>query len=93
MTKIIGNFVLYKILQAYSMLLINVLVEAVLGVSMTYAITVGKVEANESRSMLPEALQTKTSICPGVSTSMWFIGFASGLTGSGAVLFSRRFNI
>jgi len=57
-----GNFVLYKILQAYNILLIKVLVEAVRGVSMTYAITVGKVEAKESSKILPEALQTKTSI-------------------------------
>lgn len=84
-----GNFVLYKILQAYSMLLINVLVEAVRGVSMMYAITVGKVEARESRRILPDALQTNTSICPGVSTRMCFIGFASGFAGSGVVLFSN----
>ncbi|TEY68302.1 hypothetical protein BOTCAL_0121g00220 [Botryotinia calthae] len=41
---------------------IIVLVDDVLGVSMIYAITVGKVEAKESNKMLPEALQTKTSI-------------------------------
>lgn len=44
------------------MLLIKVLVELVRGVSMMYASTVGKDDANESNRILPEALQTKTSI-------------------------------
>lgn len=65
-------------LHAYSMLLMKVLVEVVRGVSMTYAMTVGKVEARASRRMLPEADQTKTSIWPGVSRRMWEMGFVGG---------------
>jgi hypothetical protein len=71
------------------MLLINVLVEAVRGVSIMYAITVGNVEASESSSILPEALHTKTSIWPGVSTKMCFIDLESGFAGSEAVRFSK----
>ena len=75
------------------MLLINVLVLAVLGVSIIYAITVGNVLAKLSKRMLPEALQTKTSIWPGVSTSMFLMGLAVGFAGSGVVRFSRRVRI
>jgi len=50
------------------MLLINVLGEALhRGVSTTKAKTVGKVDANDSHIMVPEALHVKASICPGVS--------------------------
>src|SRR6186713_367324 len=72
------------------MLLMNVLVEAVRGVSMTYAMTVGKEEARESRRIAPDALHTKTSIWPGVSIRIFFIGRAFGFAGSGAVRFSSR---
>jgi hypothetical protein len=57
-----GSFVLYSILQAYSMLLIKVLVDAVRGVSIIYAMTVGKEEARDSSMMVPLADQTNTSI-------------------------------
>ena len=40
------------------------------GVSITYAMTVGKEEARVERRILPLADQTKTSICPGVSINM-----------------------
>ena len=53
----------------------------------------GNDEARESSRILPEALQTKTSIWPGVSTRMCWIGFAVGWDGSGAVRFSRRCRI
>lgn len=75
------------------MLLMKVLVEAVRGVSIMYAMTVGKVEAKESRRMLPDALQTKTSIWPGVSTRICLMGLTFGFSGFGVVRFSRRFNI
>ena len=71
------------------MLLMNVLVELVRGVSIMYAMTVGKDDAKESSKMLPEALQTKTSIWPGVSTMMFLMGLALGVSGFGAVRFSR----
>lgn len=67
--------------------------EAVLGVSITYAMTVGNVDARESNNILPDALHTKTSIWPGVSTRMFFMGTASGFAESGAVRFSRRVRI
>lgn len=75
------------------MLLMNVLVDDVLGVSIMYAITVGKVDARESSRILPDALQTKTSICPGVSTRICFIGFKAGFSGSGVVRFSSKESI
>ncbi|KAH3660203.1 hypothetical protein OGAPHI_007408 [Ogataea philodendri] len=50
------------------MLEINVVGDELLGVSMMYAMTVGKVDANASVMMAPEADQMKHSICPGVST-------------------------
>ena len=68
----------------------KVLVELVRGVSIMYAITVGNVDASESRSIAPEALQTKTSIWPGVSMRMFLMGLTVGLAGSGVVRFSRR---
>jgi len=48
---------------------------------------VGNVDAKESRRILPDALHTNTSICPGVSTKIFFIGLASGFAGSGVVRF------
>ena len=60
------------------MLLMNVPVFAVRGVSITYAITVGKLLARESRRIAPEALQTKTSIWPGVSIMMCLTGGGLG---------------
>lgn len=75
------------------MLLINVLVEAVRGVSMIYAMTVGKDDASESKIMLPDALHTNTSIWPGVSTKIFLIGFTFGFAGFGDVRFSRRAKI
>src|SRR3954452_18910467 len=72
------------------MLLIKVLVELARGVSMMYAMTVGNDDARVSRRILPEALQTKTSIWPGVSIRMCSMGFAEGFSGFGAVRFSRR---
>lgn len=65
------------------MLLMNVLVEAVRGVSIMYATTVGKEVASESSKIWPDADHTKTSIWPGVSTRMCLIGFAVGWAGSG----------
>ena len=78
-------------LQAYNILLIKVLVELVRGVSMMYAITVGNVDASESSNILPDALHTNTSICPGVSTIMFLIFLAFGVSGFGRVRFSRMF--
>src|SRR2546428_699985 len=77
------------------MLLMNVLVEEVRGVSMMYVSTVGKLDARLSSKMLPEALHTKTSICPGVSMMMFLMGFAFGLAevGSGFVRFSKMASI
>lgn len=75
------------------MLLMNVLVEAVRGVSIMYAITVGNVEAMESSKIAPDALHTKTSIWPGVSTRICLIGFTFGFSGSGVVRFSRMVRI
>lgn len=66
----------------------NVLVELVRGVSIMYAKTVGKDEARESSRILPEALQTNTSICPGVSIRIFLIGRRFGFDGSGVVRFS-----
>src|SRR5689334_17421374 len=60
----------------------NVEVEDVRGVSMIYAMTVGNDEASDSNRMLPEADQTKTSICPGVSTRKC-LGGGEELSGSG----------
>jgi hypothetical protein len=48
--------------QAYNMLLMNVLGEVVRGVSMTYATTVGMLEAIDSVIIDPEADQVKISI-------------------------------
>lgn len=45
----------------------NVAGAAVLGVSMTYATTVGNDEATASVMIAPEADQVNISICPGVS--------------------------
>jgi hypothetical protein len=59
----------------------KVLVEAVRGVSIIYAMTVGNVDARESNKILPLALQTKTSICPGVSTNMFLIALESRFCG------------
>jgi hypothetical protein len=75
------------------MLLINVLVEDVRGVSIMYASTVGKLDARLSSKMLPEALHTKTSICPGVSMRMFLIGFALAEVGSGLVRVSKMASI
>ena len=44
------------------MLLMNVLVDEVLGVSIMYAIMVGNDDAKDSRRMVPLADQTKASI-------------------------------
>ena len=38
--------------------------------------------------MLPDAPQTKTSICPGVSIKMFLTGLRFGFAGSGLVRFS-----
>lgn len=60
--------------QAYNILLINVTGAIVLGVSITYATTVGRDEAIASVMIDPEADQVKISICPGVSMRMWLPG-------------------
>src|SRR5271156_6431654 len=65
---------------------INVDVEEVRGVSIMYAMTVGKDEAKDSSNMLPDADQTNTSIWPGVSTRKCLGGFIL-LSGSA---FDRR---
>ncbi|KAH3664639.1 hypothetical protein OGATHE_003454 [Ogataea polymorpha] len=67
-TTIIGSLVLYRMEQAYSMLEMNVVGDELLGVSMMYAIIVGKVDAKASVMMAPDADHMKHSICPGVST-------------------------
>lgn len=64
-----GSLVLYIILQAYSMFDINVTGLTERTVSITYTMTDGKVVANDSVMMEPEADQVKASICPGVSMS------------------------
>ena len=66
----------------------NVDVEEVLGVSTMYAMTVGNEDASDSNKMLPEADQTKTSICPGVSTKKYFGDIAETSSG-GCDRFSR----
>jgi hypothetical protein len=71
------------------MLDMKVDVEEVLGVSMIYAMTVGKEEANDSKRMLPEADHTKTSICPGVSIRKCFGGMMV-LSGGGLARFSSK---
>ena len=71
------------------MLDINVEVDVVRGVSMMYAITVGKLLAKLSKRIEPLADQTKTSIWPGVSTRKWDGGLLLDL-GSGVARFSRR---
>jgi len=53
-------------------------VDVVRGVSMMYAMTVGKDEAKEESRICPDADQTKTSIWPGVSRRMWGIGCCGG---------------
>lgn len=64
------------------MLLMNVLVEAVRGVSMMYAMTVGKEDARDSRRICPDADQTKTSICPaGVEEPVSYAETAYNVTG------------
>lgn len=50
------------------MLLMKVTGLVDLGVSTTYATTVGNVDAKASVMIAPEADQVKISICPGVST-------------------------
>jgi len=55
-------------LQAYSIFDMKVAGAVVLGVSMIYAITVGKDDATASVMMAPEADQVNISICPGVSS-------------------------
>lgn len=60
------------------------------GVSITYAMTVGKDEASDDSRMEPDADHTKTSICPGVSTMMWsVVGFA-GVSSPSAGAFGRQ---
>ena len=49
------------------------------GVSMIYNKTVGKLVANVSLIILPDALHVKTSICPGVSKKIYFNLFVSAL--------------
>ena len=44
------------------------------------AIMVGKPDANASVTMAPEADQVKISICPGVSTMMYFRGGSRGFS-------------
>lgn len=62
-----GNLVLYRILQAYNMLDINVTGLTERTVSITYTTIVGKEVASDSVMMLPEADQVNASIWPGVS--------------------------
>ena len=47
---------------------------------MTKAIMVGKPDANASVMMAPEADHVKISICPGVSTMMYFRGGSRGFS-------------
>ena len=56
---------------------------------MTYAMTVGNDDASVSKKILPDALQTNTSICPGVSTRICSMDLAEGLLGFGDARFSR----
>ena len=62
------------------MLLMKVWGWAHLGVSMMKATMVGKPDANASVMMAPEADQVKISICPGVSTIMYFRGESRGFS-------------
>jgi hypothetical protein len=55
-------------LHAYSMLDMNVVGLLDRGVSTTYKITVGYLDAIVSVMIVPEADHVNTSICPGVST-------------------------
>ena len=66
-TTIKGNFVLYKILQAYSMFDINVTGLVLLAVSIIYTTIVANDDASASVIMAPDADQVNTSIWPGVS--------------------------
>ena len=66
-TTIKGNFVLYRILQAYSMLDINVTGLVLLAVSIIYTTIVANDDASASVIMAPDADQVNTSIWPGVS--------------------------
>ena len=66
-TTIKGNFVLYRILQAYSMFDINVTGLVLLAVSIIYTTIVANDDASASVIMAPDADQVNTSIWPGVS--------------------------
>lgn len=55
-------------LQAYSIFDMKVAGAVVRGVSIMYAITVGRDDATASVMMTPDADQVKISICPGVSS-------------------------
>ena len=66
-TTIKGNFVLYKILQAYSMFDINVTGLVLLAVSIIYTTIVANDDASAAVIMAPDADQVNTSIWPGVS--------------------------
>lgn len=59
--------VLYKILQAYSILDMKVTGFVLLAVSIIYTTTVAKEDASASVMMAPDADQVNTSIWPGVS--------------------------
>lgn len=59
--------VLYKILQAYSILDMKVTGFVLLAVSIMYTTTVAKEDASASVMMAPDADQVNTSIWPGVS--------------------------
>ncbi len=61
-TTINGNFVLYKILQAYSIFDMNVTGLVLLAVSITYTTTVGKLDAIVSVMIDPDADHVNTSI-------------------------------
>lgn len=83
-----GSLVLYKIEQAYNILLINVTGLTERTVSITYTITVGNVEAKLSVIIVPETDHVNTSICPGVSNIQYL---CSGLEFSINVTTSLNF--
>lgn len=64
-------------LHAYNMLDMNVTGERVRGVSTTYKTTVGKVAANMSVIIAPEADHVNTSIWPGVSMKIYLHSHSS----------------
>ena len=69
MTTMKGSLVLYRIEHAYSIFDMKVTGFTLRTVSITYTTTVGNVEAKDSVTIVPEADQVNTSICPGVSNT------------------------